>query len=354
MNSDSERKRRRDGKAAPTALPTQTNDEASRRSMMMEMKAMLEENNRSQMTLMQNELDNRLSRIDEVEAKCESMQNAMDDMERRLFLLHVDELEAKCHFLEAKCCSLERSLKSLTTKKKWEYSAPPIPSSHWTELGFDDEYIECMDLFLLNLKEQAIMLRSGEYCQDIELDGDEEGDPLIMLHNEMLLPHWQEFVDALQLYTHSEASNTFSISNVQLTPVIFNMLAPALKGKRFKLLSFSQNDFQDNCRDGINFVIEFTKNNPDLIDFSWNDNTILNMDDASHLIKAINNLPSLETINIIRNSFIGGDAYNLLCSLLEGSEHCERIYFKGNTMRPRVALAYQTSLRQIFRCFIWT
>jgi len=193
-----------------------------------------------------------------------------------------------------------------------------------------------MNFFLRNLKEQACMLRSGEYCQNIKLETlvrfDEGGNQLVMLHNAILLPHWQEFIDALQLYTHSEASNTFSISNVQLTPVIFNMLAPALKGKRFKLFSLSENDFQDNCGDGIDFVIEFMKNKLDLISFSWSGNTIEDTNDSSHLIKAINNLPSLDTITI-SNSFTGDvDAYNLLCSLLEGNEHCERIEFQFNNM----------------------
>ena len=84
------------------------------------------------MTRMQNEMNSmreRLSNVDKLESKAASMQNEIDDMKK----------ENK--FLKTKCSSLERSVSILVKEHKWEYSAPDIPTSHWEERGYDEDYI---------------------------------------------------------------------------------------------------------------------------------------------------------------------------------------------------------------------
>ena len=107
---------------------------------------------KSHMTRMQNEMNSmreRLSNVDKLESKASSMQNEIDDMKR----------ENK--FLKTKCSSLEISVSILVKEQKWEYSAPDIPTSHWHNPHFDEEYIEEMESFLDDIKSATVDLRKN-------------------------------------------------------------------------------------------------------------------------------------------------------------------------------------------------
>ena len=129
------KKRKRDGQAAGVEESGDGGGVAGMEKILAGMKA--------QMAMMQNELDDTRGRF---ESKTASMQNEMDEMKIRL--LHTDELERKCKYLEVRCESLERSVQMLRKDTNWEYSAPAIPTSHWIDRGFDENYIENMEDFL--------------------------------------------------------------------------------------------------------------------------------------------------------------------------------------------------------------
>ena len=80
-----------------------------------------------------NGMNSRLSRMDELEGRCNTMQNEMDSLQK------------KCTNLDARCESLELSVQILSDENKWEYSAPPVPLSHWR--GFNEDYINQMQKF---------------------------------------------------------------------------------------------------------------------------------------------------------------------------------------------------------------
>ena len=115
MSSETEKKRKRygqdgqDGGSPAAEQGAGGGDTAAPDTMMAEMRAMLGQT-RLNMTQMQNEMDSMKSLI-----SC------------------TDE---NCRFLEARCGSLERTVQVLTKHQKWEYSAPSIPSSYWTELFY--------------------------------------------------------------------------------------------------------------------------------------------------------------------------------------------------------------------------
>ena len=92
---------------------------------------------KAQMDAMQEEMHNTKSRS----------KNELDEMKSRL--VRVDDLERKCHYLEARCGSLERSVQILVKDSNWEYSAPSVPTSHWIDRGFDQDYIDSIQLFLM-------------------------------------------------------------------------------------------------------------------------------------------------------------------------------------------------------------
>ena len=173
----------------------------------------------------------------------------------------MDKLESNCKFLKAECGSLERSMQILIKEQKWEYSAPSIPTSHWINNGFEEQYIEGMEYLIWQLKDNTIKLRNGRCdhfphnTQNICLSGgfDDVNDHTILLHDDLLLPHWKEFAIALQLYHNSSRLLNFYLRNVELTSSVMDLLASALKRKAiFKYVVFDGNDFV-NTHDGIEF-----------------------------------------------------------------------------------------------------
>ena len=203
MSTETAKKRKRDGRA----------DEEGNGGGVVGMEKIVAEM-KAQMMRMQNELDDTKSRskneMDEMKSRSASMQNEMDGVKRRL--PRVDELERKCQSLaaglansrekckslEARCESLERSMQILAKDTKWEYSAPVIPASHWIDRGFDEIYIERMELlFLRTIKVYTCELRRGACSEDIRLGGRSGANDPVLLHDDALLPHWREFANAL-------------------------------------------------------------------------------------------------------------------------------------------------------------
>ena len=170
-----------------------------------------------------NDMKGRLSRMDELEKKCQIQEENIDRLESKCQIQekNLDKLENKCKSLEVKCESLERSMQILIEEQKYEYSAPSIPMSYWVDLGLGEENIAGMECLLKQMKDMTIELRSGKdnVQRHILLSGgfDDEDDETILLHDDILLPHWKEFANALALYQNSRGLLTFFIRHVQLT-----------------------------------------------------------------------------------------------------------------------------------------
>ena len=42
----------------------------------------------------------------------------------------------------------------------------------------------------------------------------------VLRHHDILLPHWRELADAVQLHVHAGASRSFAIENIQLMEIM--------------------------------------------------------------------------------------------------------------------------------------
>ena len=135
------------------------------------------------------------------------------------------DLKEENKILKAKCCSLERSMKD---EQKWEHSAPDIPTSYWHNQYFDGDYIECMEGFLRQIKQVTCDLRNDGIDHGIFF-GDADNETAL-LYDDLLLPHWEEFANALQLYQEEEPFD-ISIYNLQLSASVIDLLKPVLKHK---------------------------------------------------------------------------------------------------------------------------
>ena len=114
---------------------------------------------KAHMMSMQNEMNSmreRLSNVEKLESKAASMQNEIDELK-----ITTNGLKKENKFLKTKCSSLEISVSILVKEQKWEYSAPDIPTSHWHNPHFDEEYIEEMESFLDDIKSATVDLRKN-------------------------------------------------------------------------------------------------------------------------------------------------------------------------------------------------
>ena len=278
------------------------------------------------MKLMKNELDQQIN-----ELKSDLIQHKLEAIQQREYSNeHIFELENQVHRLTDKCRSLERTVKLLTTPKneKWEYKVPVIPSRHWIDVGISDEetdedYCERVKPLLDTMKEKTCGLRGGIYIRGICL-GNKDG--MMIFHDDILLPHWNQLADALQLSTYSDAPITIDISNVELVKGVLLLIEPALSTKSFKHFCLDSNEFQDG-HTGIKFAINVIQNNWKLESFKWVNNPVNCRGYGIKLANTILNHPSLCTI-VIHHFFTGTtedelNGHIMLCRLLSASRWTE-------------------------------
>jgi len=240
-------------------------------------------------------------------------------------------MQNKIDALESKTESLERGMKILVKERSaWKYSAPDIPSSHWEEAYFDDDYVSEMEDFMKRLKGATCALRSG-YCSDIELN---EGGYLLRFDYE-LLPHWKELAIALHLY---QAINTSTItkvkfSNIELSPYVIALLGPALKGNKIEDFGLFRNNFADS-RKGIEFAVDRIKDNQNMSRFMWSSNRIDSIEDVSYLVEAIIGNPSITTVRLDHSFGHDINGYDILCDLFTCGKSFSMIQMSGNNVCP--------------------
>ena len=266
------------------------------------------------------------TKMNEMETNNISMQNEIDSTKSRL--LQMNELDKKNKYLEARCSSLERSVKILVKEQKWEYSAPDIPDSYWTNCGFDEGYIAEMKQSLRQIKQTTCDLRNDEVGGKGIILG--EGIDIVLLYDDALIPHWKELINAMQLYQEEEPLE-ITIYNLQLSASVIDLLLPMLKHKPVISIELQNNSFV-NGREGIGFAVEVMKSNRMMKGFHWYGNAINSMEDAQRLIEAIIRHPSLNRISL--DSFAEDiNGYDVLCSLLAGDKNFTEIDFERNYIR---------------------
>jgi len=271
--------------------------------------------------------------LDRCIASKDSMQKEMNTMQSRLS--HMDELEKKCDTLETKCTNLDtrcealqRSVQILSKESTWEYSAPRIPLSHWE--GFDEEYIKEMTSLISYIKECTCALRSGE-ADSIDYGlGQQQLVGALLQHDDILLPHWEEFANALQLYQFTDSIPELSIANVQLSSSVIDLLAPALKGKPFTELLLVNNDLQDK---GIEFVAGYMQSNLQMKAlYLWN-NQLGNMKHATTMLEAVIDHPSITKVHL--ENCLGGEninSYEAICPLFASDKTWDLLGLEKNNI----------------------
>ena len=153
--------------------------------------------------------------------------------------------------------------------------------------------------------------------------GNSESD-IVLLHDNILLPHWEEFADALKCYKldpKGYGDQMFSTENVQLHSSVLDMLKEAFDDIQFKTLGFIRS-FVDN-NDGLKFLSHHIQINPRLKYIHWSNNPVDNVESIYQYLNVINDHPTLSEIpcdQICGEGLNGYDILPAVISLLHGSK----------------------------------
>ena len=209
------------------------------------------------------------------------------------------------------------------------YSTQDIPRSYWISRGFDDEYAHKMEKFVCKMKEIANKLRKGGPLAEIDL-WNRSG--CMFFHDDVLLPHWRDFVEALTQYAKfayrkDHGVESFIIWNVELHKKVLAMLNPALKTTNMKGLILGYNEFGS---DGISFMSEILSSNPFIEGVGLRENQIDTVDDMRCICNSIMRRPDYPQCQFgLLSSFNGNDP-ELLQTIIDASRHLEKILISGN------------------------
>lgn len=176
-------------------------------------------------------------------------------------------VDQKCRELEARRSFLENALHVFR-----DDSYTRIPLTYWTNQGFDQDYVTPMEHHLIGQlrelthelltnagKRKRIRLNPYESSEESDYEGEDDEDGPVMQHDDILLPLWEKFANALRVQ-HFHSNEIFSIRNVQLHPTVLNMLGPALRMKIDDNFDLARNEFPDMGA-GVDFVHTVSESN---------------------------------------------------------------------------------------------
>ena len=296
--------------ATLTLTKTMTEVVNQSRDMLQMMQSMQEE-----MKNMQNTMKNIQSKQIRVE---NSNSQSMRDVKKKLNTNHMKflDMDEKLKYHEV-----------LLKNQKWEYSASrPLYDGYWDNLDEDED--EAAEEFLEQVEKYTKAMRYGHGISDGEIDVSLDTS---VSYNEVLLPHWKEFANALEQYQYhlNSVPNIKSIirfNDMELSDEVVNLLSKALKSTHFRHVLFQDNNFGEK---GIDFALKYLKGNDMCKEFSMKENE-MGMNDIKKLCGII---PFHSTLSIVKIRDCVGediDGYGILKSILSAGNKLVNICLSSN------------------------
>jgi len=325
MSSDSKRRRVGEGDSGVDSIPPVGGGGESNTLLhqeLREMKSTMNELMGNMTNMMQmmhsqsNVIDNMQGDINRLTQKCNSMETSIKQTTKNRF----DSVDDKLKYHEI-----------LLQNQKWKYSAPLPSPGYWNNLDEDERYQA--KVFLEQIKRYTEEMRYGTGNGEISIVAD-------LPYNEAFLPHWQEFSNALQQYhyhlKHSSKQREESklyLYGITLPKEVIDLLAKALKSTHFEELILMRNHFGQK---GIEFSLDYLKNNPILKAFSLANNPINNMNDINKLCKIVKVHPTIECLALASCKGEDINGYEMLKTVMDaGKSKLVNISLTGNQISTK-------------------
>ncbi|KAL9186948.1 hypothetical protein ACHAXT_010668 [Thalassiosira profunda] len=144
-----------------------------------------------------------------------------------------------------------------------------VPREYWISRGHDELYALEMDNLQRQMKSviSKLRLRPRESTLDVELSP-REGRDGALLHDDVLMPLWKDFSDAISTVDDSVYDYfTLFIDNVQLSRPVLELLAPALLNQPLLTELCLRNNLVP--RDCLHIISKLVESNPELDVFAF-------------------------------------------------------------------------------------
>jgi len=269
--------------------------------------------------------------------------NIINNMQAEITLI-----SNKCNMLEQACkntvtlnANMTRRFDAVDEKLKyhdillqnqgWKYSAPSPSAEYWSTLNENEKRVA------------KDFLRQIQYCTEDMRNC--QGDGVFVLnvnsdlpYNEVFLPHWKEFANALIQYHYhlkntseqrKESKTKLCLVDLELPNEVVDLLSNGLESTHFSNFGLKGNNFGQK---GIEFALKYLMSNPILKTFSLVDNPI-NMGDIERLYEIVKNHPSIKRLYLIRCRGTNLEGYDMLTRIMNaGRDKLEEIYLSNNNI----------------------
>ncbi|EJK63909.1 hypothetical protein THAOC_15406 [Thalassiosira oceanica] len=200
-----------------------------------------------------------VDKVSRLEARVDALQEENDGLKTQ-----VSSLKRRCLETELRCEALEQSVQILKKDVNWVHSAPNIPRIYWEEEGgYQDWEADQINEEVKSMRVHCYQLRNSPAPGMVVEVGPRLFD-YPMGHHDILLPHWQELANALNL---SQGSINLTISALHLDQSVMDILTPCMKNK-LEGLNLDGNDYTSSNM-GIEFAISTIQSNPMMTSFTW-------------------------------------------------------------------------------------
>ena len=159
-------------------------------------------------------------------------------------------------------------------------------------------------------------------------------------HDDVLLPLWQAFTDAV--HDSPVTCLDLHISNIELSGVVLDMLHRALAEKEVRKLELRNVNFG---RKGILFSAKTMDGNPTLELLHLGDNPINDLDATERLFSSIKMHPTLETVSL-DGCNIGDECDSLLDIIMDGTDNIKYLSLRRNNIGPDGAKSIANILKK--------
>ena len=253
---------------------------------------------------------------------------------------------------ELERCKIERDkvVREMKSALEWAYSDKTIPREYWLGKGHTREYAGAMGSFLDDFKGFIKTLRTGTAGKDLAYGTvinlyfylrDEEGGSVFADHDDILMPYWQEFSDALihwsEYYAGKEEALQVTISCIQTPDAVLDVLRPAMKRSNVYYLGFNSDGTPKswNLAEYIGDVVQTNH----LVTGVGFIQVVLSNEEWKTICNAIRkrnaHQTSIVNVLMLRKCFAGGINSSLLDRILTSS--IEDIDLEENGMSSREA-----------------
>ncbi|EJK56552.1 hypothetical protein THAOC_23542 [Thalassiosira oceanica] len=208
---------------------------------------------------------------------------------------------------------------------EWAYSVKPIPREHWLEKEYNEEYADAMDEFQDTFKQTIKDLRTGTAGERIEVKvvsrlQDEEDLDVSADHDDVLMPYWKEFANAIvhwSEYHAGEATLQVIIRLIETPDAVLDVLCPAIKRSKVRAFGFTGDGSPKTWR-FAKFIGDIIRSNHRVTSLGFGSVTLSNEEwkTICNAIRMRHSQASIMRGFQLTNCFVGGISTELLRDVL--------------------------------------